>query len=86
LVCVAENDQVATPGLAIDAALRALKGELCIYPGIDHFDIYDGPPHEAVVADELAFLYRHLLGRNLLGMPKAGSVVPRIYLPPTCSG
>jgi fermentation-respiration switch protein FrsA (DUF1100 family) len=36
-------------------------GELVTYPGVDHFDIYDGPQHEAVVADELAFLRRHLL-------------------------
>jgi uncharacterized protein len=84
LVCVAGNDQVATPALAIDAARRAPKGELCIYPDIDHFDIYDGPPHEAVVADELAFLSRHLLGRTIHGIPKAGSVFPRIYLPPKC--
>jgi uncharacterized protein len=82
LVCVAGNDQVATPALAIDAARRAPKGELCIYPDIDHFDIYDGPPHEAVVADELAFLSRHLLGRTIHGIPKAGSVFSRVYVPP----
>lgn len=62
LVCVAEDDQVAKPGPAIDAARRAPQGELRTYPGVDHFDIYDGPQHEAVVADELAFLRRHLLG------------------------
>ena len=49
------------PGPAIAAARRAPLGELRIYPGVDHFDIYDGPEHEAVVADELAFLRRHLL-------------------------
>jgi pimeloyl-ACP methyl ester carboxylesterase len=80
LVCVAANDGVALPGPAIDAALRAPKGELCLYPEIDHFDIYDGPPHEAVVADELEFLYRHLLGRSLLGAPKVATVTPRIRL------
>lgn len=61
LVCVGEADQVAKPGPAIAAARRAPLGELHIYPGVDHFDIYDGPQHEAVVADELAFLRRHLL-------------------------
>jgi uncharacterized protein len=81
LVCVAADDQVASPGLAIDAARRAPKGELCIYPDVDHFDIYDGPPHEAVVADELAFLYRHLVNRSLVGVPIAGSVAPRVHLP-----
>jgi hypothetical protein len=35
-------------------------GELRTYPGVDHFDIYDGPEHEAVVADEIEFLCRHL--------------------------
>jgi dienelactone hydrolase len=61
LVCVAAEDQVAIPGPAIKAARRALHGELRLYPGVDHFDIYDGPEHEAVVADELGFLRRHLL-------------------------
>ncbi len=29
-----------------------------------HFDIYDGPGHEAVIADQLAFLERHVLTRE----------------------
>jgi len=62
LVCVGEADQVARPGPAIAAARRAPKGELRTYPGVDHFDIYDGPAHEAVVTDQLDFLRRHLLG------------------------
>lgn len=61
LVCVAGDDQVAQPEPAIEAARRAPHGELHVYPGVDHFDIYDGPEHEAVVADELEFLHRHLL-------------------------
>jgi alpha-beta hydrolase superfamily lysophospholipase len=61
LVCVGESDQVAKPGAAIAAACRAPFGELRTYPGVDHFDIYDGPAHEAIVADQLAFLRRHLL-------------------------
>ncbi|HET8863808.1 MAG TPA: alpha/beta fold hydrolase, partial [Solirubrobacterales bacterium] len=56
LVCVGEADRVARPGPAIAAARRAPFGELRTYPGVDHFDIYDGPQHEAVVADEVAFL------------------------------
>ncbi|MFJ2668851.1 hypothetical protein ACIO14_31335 [Nocardia fluminea] len=33
---------------------------LITYPGVDHFDIYDGPEHEAIVADQIAFLQQHL--------------------------
>jgi alpha-beta hydrolase superfamily lysophospholipase len=61
LVCVGEADRVAKPGPAIAAARRAPLGELRTYPGVDHFDIYDGPQHEALVADQLEFLERHLL-------------------------
>ncbi|HYJ21314.1 MAG TPA: alpha/beta fold hydrolase [Solirubrobacterales bacterium] len=61
LLCVGEADRVAKPGPAIAAAKRAPLGELRTYPGVDHFDIYDGPEFEAVVADEVAFLRRHLL-------------------------
>jgi uncharacterized protein len=61
LVCVGEADRVAKPGPAITAARRAPQGELRTYPEVDHFDIYDGPQHEALVADQLAFLRRHLL-------------------------
>jgi len=60
LVCVGEADRVARPGPAIDAARRAPKGELRTYPGVDHFDVYDGLAHESLVADQLDFLRRHL--------------------------
>ena len=63
LVCVGEADRVARPGPAIAAARRAPLGELRTYPGVDHFDVYDGPEHEALVADQLEFLRRHLLVR-----------------------
>jgi len=61
LVCVGDADRVARPGPAIAAARRAPHGELRVYPGVDHFDVYEGPDHEAVVADQLEFLRRHLL-------------------------
>jgi pimeloyl-ACP methyl ester carboxylesterase len=64
LVCVGDADRVARPGPAIAAARRAPLGELRVYPGVDHFDIYDGPVHEALLADQLEFLSRHLLGEN----------------------
>ena len=60
LVCVGEADRVAAPGIAIRAAREAPLGELRTYPGVDHFDIYDGPEHEALVTDEIEFLRRHL--------------------------
>ncbi len=66
LVCARGADQVATPRAAIDAARRAPFGEVRVYPGVDHFDIYDGPEHEAVVADELEFLRRHVMRAPLL--------------------
>jgi hypothetical protein len=34
---------------------RAPYGELRLYADVDHFDIYDGPEHEAVVADQLGW-------------------------------
>ena len=64
LLCVGEADRVARPGPAIAAARRAPHGELRTYPGVDHFDIYDGPEFEAVVADEIEFLRRHLLAAD----------------------
>jgi pimeloyl-ACP methyl ester carboxylesterase len=64
LVCVGEADRVARPEPAIAAARRAACGELRTYPGVDHFDIYDGPEFEAVVSDEVEFLSRHLLRRR----------------------
>jgi pimeloyl-ACP methyl ester carboxylesterase len=77
LVCVAADDRVAKPGPAIEAARQAPKGELRVYPGVDHFDIYDGPSHEAVVADQIEFLHRHLLGRTLLGTTRAAAEMTR---------
>jgi uncharacterized protein len=70
LVCVGEGDRVAKPGPAITAARRAPHGELRTYPGVDHFDIYDGPEHEAVVADEVEFLRRHLGGQGPTKTPR----------------
>jgi uncharacterized protein len=64
LVCVGEDDNVAPPAAAIDAARRAPLGELRTYRGVNHFDIYDGAPFEAVVADETEFLRRHCSRRS----------------------
>jgi len=64
LVCVGEADEVAKPGPAMAAARRAPLGELRVYPNVDHFDIYDGPEHETIVADQIEFLRRHLLSNE----------------------
>lgn len=61
LVCVGAADRVAKPSVAMAAAERAPRGEVRSYAGVDHFDVYDGPEHEALVADQLAFLERHAL-------------------------
>jgi len=61
LVCVDDADRVGKPGPPLSAARRAPLGELRIYAGVDHFDVYDGPQHEAIVGDQLDFLRRHLL-------------------------
>jgi alpha-beta hydrolase superfamily lysophospholipase len=67
LVCVGEADRVARPGPAIAAARRAPLGELRTYPGVDHFDIYDGAEHETLVSDQVEFLQHHLLGIGRAG-------------------
>jgi alpha-beta hydrolase superfamily lysophospholipase len=72
LLCVGGADQVARPAVAIAAARRAPRAELRVYPGVDHFDIYDGPEHEAVVADQLAFLDRHVLAGVEAAGPAGG--------------
>jgi hypothetical protein len=38
---------------------------------VDHFDIYDGPEHDALVVDHLDFLHRHLLA-DRVGRPNEG--------------
>ncbi len=77
LVCVGECDQIAKPKPAIAAASRAPLGELRTYPGVDHFDIYDGPAHEELLADQLAFLRRHLRPDEPVGRVSP-SIAPRI--------
>jgi pimeloyl-ACP methyl ester carboxylesterase len=59
LFCVGDDDLVARPRVAIEAARRAPRGELHRYP-IGHFDPYDGEPFERIVSDQLEFLVRHL--------------------------
>jgi dienelactone hydrolase len=59
LFCVCENDSVAPAKPTLKYAARAPRGEVKIYPD-GHFEIYLGEPFERVVADQLAFLQRHV--------------------------
>lgn len=60
LVQVASNDAITPPAPAIKAAGKAPRGELITYAGLSHFDIYRGEHFERAVADQIAFLERHL--------------------------
>jgi uncharacterized protein len=60
LVQIADQDSVAPPQAAQDAAWRATgRAEVRTYP-IGHFDIYTGQPFEQAIADQLHFLRRHV--------------------------
>lgn len=59
LFCVCDADRLAPPRPALRYAARAPYGEVVRYP-IGHFDIYLGSGFERALADQLAFLQRHL--------------------------
>ena len=60
LFAIAEEDAITPPAFARAAAVRARHAEIRTYPG-GHFDIYVGDTFERAVADQVAFLSRHLL-------------------------
>ncbi|MGD1256749.1 alpha/beta hydrolase [Mycobacterium seoulense] len=59
LFCVCEADSVAPPGPTLRYAAKAPRGEVKVYPE-GHFAIYVDEAFERVVADQLAFLDKHL--------------------------
>ena len=59
LLCVCERDSVAPPEATLRHAKRGKRTEVRTYDE-GHFDIYSGPAFERVVADQLAFLARHV--------------------------
>jgi pimeloyl-ACP methyl ester carboxylesterase len=61
LFCVAEQDSIAPAPPTLKAAAAAPRGELRRYPA-GHFDYYVGNGFERIVADEIDFLKRHLMG------------------------
>jgi pimeloyl-ACP methyl ester carboxylesterase len=63
LVCVADRDDTTPPGPAVAAAERAPRGELLRY-AVGHFEAYEPAHREQLIADQLRFLGRHLLGAS----------------------
>ena len=59
LFCVCETDSVAPAGPTLRYAAKAPRGEIKTYPE-GHFAIYVDEAFERVVADQLAFLDKHL--------------------------
>ena len=64
LFCVCESDTVAPAGATLRHAAKAPRGEIKTYPE-GHFAIYVDEAFERVVTDQIAFLTRHLLKRQL---------------------
>lgn len=60
LYCITEDDDVCPPELGKQAAKRAPRGELRLYPG-GHFDAFRGETFERACTDQLEFLSRNLL-------------------------
>lgn len=59
LFAVCDRDSVAPAGPTLRYAAKAPRGEVLRYP-IGHFDIYLGAAFERAIADQLAFLKRHV--------------------------
>ena len=59
-VCIGDQDTAASVTLAAQAARQARRGELRRY-AVGHFAAYLGAGFEQMVADEVAFLRRHVL-------------------------
>ena len=59
LVCVSDRENLMNPVIAARVARDAQKGEAIHYP-TDHFEVYHPPFVERIVADQIAFLQRHL--------------------------
>ncbi|OBH30136.1 alpha/beta hydrolase [Mycobacterium sp. E342] len=61
LFCVCEADSVAPAAATLRYAAKAPRGEIKLYPE-GHFAIYVDEAFERVVADQIAFLDKHLNG------------------------
>mgnify|MGYP001575139996 CR=1 FL=1 len=59
LVCVSDRENLMNPAIAVRVARAAPRGVAIHYP-TDHFEVYHPPFVERIVADQIAFLTRHL--------------------------
>jgi poly(3-hydroxyalkanoate) synthetase len=59
LFCVCDQDTVAPPEATLRHAAKAPRREIRRYAA-GHFDIYIGDEFERVIADQLAFLNKHV--------------------------
>ena len=59
LVCVSDREDLMDPAIAVRVARAAPRGEAIHYP-TDHFEVYHPPFVERIVADQTAFLVKHL--------------------------
>ncbi|MFF3752450.1 alpha/beta hydrolase [Streptomyces sp. NPDC002018] len=59
LVCVSDHETLTDPRIAVKTAERAPRGVAIRYPA-DHFEVYHAPLAEGIIADQVAFLTRHL--------------------------
>lgn len=59
LLCVCDRDETVPPGAAVKAAAQAPNAEVVHYD-TGHFEVYVGDTNARAVADQTAFLVRHL--------------------------
>ena len=59
LVCISDRENLMDPAIAARVAHVAPRGIAIHYP-TDHFEVYHPPFVERIVADQIAFLLRHL--------------------------
>ncbi len=59
LVCVSDREDLMDPAIAVRVARAAPRGEAIHYP-TDHFEVYHPPFVDRIVADQTAFLVKHL--------------------------
>jgi cephalosporin-C deacetylase-like acetyl esterase len=69
LVQIGDHDAVAPPTAAHAAAAKAGRyAQVRTYP-LDHFDVYDGPWQERILADQVGFLTAALTTKKDIGKP-----------------